>query len=152
MKAWTFDKLCRRGGRFFDWLEDRGEAFVGEVPPRFHAWLNRPERLKKLRELQSERPNDTHAQRSPYWRPSRRRENHRLRRDGIGFNGDFAPIILELVAWRMANRNNDFWRDHFAVEFFDEIADGSPCTAVLVPVSQSFPNSLRSAPLLARSL
>ncbi len=79
-------------------------------------------------------------------------ENHKLRRDGIEFNGDFAPIDLELVAWRMVNRNKDFRGDQFTAELFDEIADGSPGNALLVLVSQSFANAHCSVTLLARSL
>lgn len=56
MKAWTFDELYGRDGHFLDGLDDRGEAFVGEVPPDFHAWLNKPEILKKPRERHNGRP------------------------------------------------------------------------------------------------
>jgi SRSO17 transposase len=42
VKAWTFDELYGRDGQFLDGLDERGEAFVGEVPPNFHVWLSRP--------------------------------------------------------------------------------------------------------------
>ena len=42
MKAWTFDELYGAGGQFLDGLDERGQAFVGEVPPNFHVWLSKP--------------------------------------------------------------------------------------------------------------
>lgn len=42
VQAWTFDELYGRDGQFLDGLDERGEAFVGEVPPNFHVWLSQP--------------------------------------------------------------------------------------------------------------
>jgi SRSO17 transposase len=47
VKAWTFDELYGRDGQFLDGLDERGEAFVGEVPPNFHVWLAQPMVLRK---------------------------------------------------------------------------------------------------------
>lgn len=47
VKAWTFDELYGRDGQFLDGLDERGEAFVGEVPPNFHGWLSKPTVLRK---------------------------------------------------------------------------------------------------------
>jgi SRSO17 transposase len=47
VKAWTFDELYGRDGQFLDGLEERGAAFVGEVPPNFHVWLAPPIVLRK---------------------------------------------------------------------------------------------------------
>jgi hypothetical protein len=47
VKAWTFDELYGRDGQFLDGLDERGEAFVGEVPPNFHVWLAQPIVLRK---------------------------------------------------------------------------------------------------------
>lgn len=47
VKAWTFDELYGRDGQFLDGLDERGEAFVGEVPPNFHVWLSKPMVLHK---------------------------------------------------------------------------------------------------------
>lgn len=47
VKAWTFDELYGRDGQFLDGLDERGEAFVGEVPPNFHVWLSKPTVLRK---------------------------------------------------------------------------------------------------------
>ncbi len=47
VKAWTFDELYGRDGQFLDGLDERGEAFVGEVPPNFHVWLDQPVVLRK---------------------------------------------------------------------------------------------------------
>jgi len=46
VKAWTFDEFYGRDGRFLDGLDERGEAFVGEVPPDCRVWLNPPRVLR----------------------------------------------------------------------------------------------------------
>jgi len=45
--AWTADELYGRDGAFLDGLDERGEAFVVEVPPNAHAWLTKPKVLEK---------------------------------------------------------------------------------------------------------
>jgi SRSO17 transposase len=44
--AWTFDEFYGRDGKFLDGLEERRQAFVGEVPSDFHGWVQRPEVLR----------------------------------------------------------------------------------------------------------
>ena len=46
VKAWTFDENYGRDGHFLDGLDARCVAFVGEVPPQFHAWIGKPKVLK----------------------------------------------------------------------------------------------------------
>lgn len=45
--AWTADELYGRDGKFLDGLDNRGEAFVVEIPPNAHVWLAKPKVLKK---------------------------------------------------------------------------------------------------------
>jgi len=45
--AWTADELYGRDGSFLDGLDQRGEAFVVEVPPNAHVWLSKPKVLRK---------------------------------------------------------------------------------------------------------
>jgi SRSO17 transposase len=42
VSSWTFDELYGRDGKFLDGLEQRGQVFVGEIPPNFHGWSRRP--------------------------------------------------------------------------------------------------------------
>ena len=56
VKAWTFDELYGRDGHFLDGLDERREAFVGEVPPNFHTWLSKPQVLKKPPKNRGGRP------------------------------------------------------------------------------------------------
>lgn len=44
--AWTFDELYGRGAEFLDGLDNRGEAFVGEIPPDFRVWLEKPKKRR----------------------------------------------------------------------------------------------------------
>lgn len=47
VQAWTFDELYGRDGHFLDGLDQRKQAFVGEVPPNFHLWSRKPKVLRK---------------------------------------------------------------------------------------------------------
>lgn len=49
VKAWTFDEGYGRDSAFLDGLDDRKQAFVGEVPPNFYAWTRKPKILRKPR-------------------------------------------------------------------------------------------------------
>lgn len=46
VRAWTFDELYGRDGKFLDGLDERQQAFVGEVPPDFRAWTRKPKVLR----------------------------------------------------------------------------------------------------------
>jgi len=59
VSAWTFDELYGRDGKFLDALEDRRQAFVGEIPVDFHGWVRKPKILAKGPENKgSGRPKD----------------------------------------------------------------------------------------------
>ena len=47
VKAWTFDELYGRDGKFLDGLDERKLVFVGEVPPDFTTWTRKPKVLRK---------------------------------------------------------------------------------------------------------
>lgn len=44
--AWNADEFYGRDSHFLDGLDDRGEAFVVEVPVSTHVWLRKPKVLK----------------------------------------------------------------------------------------------------------
>lgn len=54
--AWAFDEFYARDGKFLDGLDQRNEAFVGEVPPNAHVWLSKPKVLKKPPKNRTGRP------------------------------------------------------------------------------------------------
>ncbi len=56
VEAWTADELYGRSGPFLDGLDQRGEAFVVEIPPDAHVWLSKPKVLRKPPENQRRRP------------------------------------------------------------------------------------------------
>lgn len=45
--AWNADELYGRDGNFLDGLDQRGEAYVVEIPPNAHVWMSKPKVLKK---------------------------------------------------------------------------------------------------------
>jgi SRSO17 transposase len=54
--AWTADELYGRSGPFLDGLDERGEAFVVEIPPDAHVWLAKPKVLRKPPKNRKGRP------------------------------------------------------------------------------------------------
>jgi SRSO17 transposase len=46
VRAWTFDEGYGHDSPFLDGLEQRRQAFVGEVPTNFHGWVIRPRVLQ----------------------------------------------------------------------------------------------------------
>ena len=50
VKAWTFDEPYGWDAHFLDGLDQRTQAFVGEVPPHFRVWLKKPRILRKNRQ------------------------------------------------------------------------------------------------------
>ena len=56
MRAWTFDELYGRDGKFLDGLDERKQAFVGEVPPDFMMWTCKPKVLQKPLKNRNGRP------------------------------------------------------------------------------------------------
>jgi SRSO17 transposase len=54
--AWTADELYGRDVAFLDGLDERGEAFVVEIPPNAHVWLTKPKVLKKPPQKDPGRP------------------------------------------------------------------------------------------------
>ena len=46
MTAWTADEGYGRDGAFLDGLDERGEAYVIEIPPNAHVWMMKPKVLK----------------------------------------------------------------------------------------------------------
>lgn len=56
VEAWTADELYGRSNPFLDGLDERGEAFVVEVPPDRHVWLSKPKVLRKPPKNRKGRP------------------------------------------------------------------------------------------------
>lgn len=56
VKAWTFDELYGRDGKFLDGLDERNQAFIGEVPPDFTMWTRKPKVLRKPPRNRNGRP------------------------------------------------------------------------------------------------
>lgn len=56
VKAWTFDEFYGRDGKFLDGLDERKQAFVGEVPPDFRMWTRKPRVLRKPPRNRNGRP------------------------------------------------------------------------------------------------
>lgn len=56
VRAWTADSLYGHNSEFLDGLDERQEAYVVEIPPHAHVWLEKPKVLKKPPRNGSGRP------------------------------------------------------------------------------------------------
>ena len=56
VKAWTFDEFYGRDGKFLDGLDERRQAFVGEVAPNVTCWLSKPQVQRKPSPNKNGRP------------------------------------------------------------------------------------------------
>jgi SRSO17 transposase len=54
--AWNADEFYGRDGYFLDGLDERGEAYVVEVPDNAHVWLSKPKILKNSGKSRNGRP------------------------------------------------------------------------------------------------
>jgi SRSO17 transposase len=54
--AWNADELYGCNGHFLDGLDERGEAYVVEIRPDDHVWLNKPKVIKNLRKSRIKLP------------------------------------------------------------------------------------------------
>ena len=68
--AWNADELYGRDGKFLDGLDERGEAFVVEVPPDARVWLTKPIVMKELPKTRAKRPRNFPRLRKRDKRPS----------------------------------------------------------------------------------
>lgn len=70
VSAWTFDELYGRDGKFLDGLQQRGQAFVAEVPVDFHGWVQKPKILRSGPKKGGKRGGPKHYPRLARRRPS----------------------------------------------------------------------------------
>ena len=68
--AWTADEAYGRDGAFLDGLDQRGEAFVVEIPPNAHVWMVKPKVLKTPPNNGTGRPKKSPRLRSRERQPS----------------------------------------------------------------------------------
>ncbi len=69
VKAWTFDELYGPDGKFLDGLDERKQAFVGEVPPGFTMWTGKPKIRRKPLSKREGRPRKYPRLAVRDWRP-----------------------------------------------------------------------------------
>ena len=65
MAAWTCDEFYGRDHEFLDGLEQRGQAFVAEIPVVSHGWLQRPRLLYLSRKRRQPTKHPRVARRCP---------------------------------------------------------------------------------------
>ena len=68
--AWNADEFYGRDGHFLDGMDDRGEAYVVEVPTNTHVWLRKPKVLENRTKSHVGRPKRTRSLRKQDEKPS----------------------------------------------------------------------------------
>ena len=117
--AWTFDELYGRDGKFLDGLEQRQQAFVGEVPMDFHGWAQKPEILRSGPKKSKKR-----GRCKEYPRLARRRPSCEVRNLAT-----YSPVFRE-QSWQRyrikdTNKGPEVWEVKWAV-FWRKGEDGLP--------------------------
>jgi len=119
VSAWTFDELYGRDGKFLDGLQQRGQAFVAEVPANFHGWVQKPKILRSGPKKSRKR-----GQPKQYPRLARRRPSCEVRN-----LLKYSPVFREQSWQRYRIKDTDkgpaVWEIKWAV-FWRKGADGLP--------------------------
>lgn len=56
VSAWTFDELYGRDSKFLDGLDQRGEAYVAEIPADTQVWTSKPQVIRRRPKKRQGRP------------------------------------------------------------------------------------------------
>ena len=119
VSAWTFDELYGRDGKFLDGLQQRGQAFVAEVPASFHGWVQKPKILRSGPKKSKKR-----GQPKQYPRLARRRPSCEVRN-----LLKYSPVFREQSWQRYRIKDTDkgpaVWEIKWAV-FWRKGEDGLP--------------------------
>ena len=119
VSAWTFDELYGRDGKFLDGLQQRRQAFVGEVPADFHGWVQKP------RILRSRAKNDKKRGRAKnYPRLSRARPSCEVR-NLLKYSPVFRNQSWQRYRIKDTNKGPEVWEVKWAV-FWRKGEDGLP--------------------------
>ncbi len=105
--AWNADEFYGRDGHFLDGLDERGEAFVVEVPVTTHIWLKKPKVLKNQGKNHIGRPKRPSCLRKQDEKPS---EVQNLARYSPAFNQQSPQRYLI----KETHKGEDVWEIRWA--------------------------------------
>ena len=117
VKAWTFDELYGRDSKFLDGLEQRGQAFVGEVPVTFQGWVAKPRVLRGG-------PQPRRGQRKKYPRLARRRPSSEVQ-NLLRHSPEFRDQSWQRYRVKDTERGPEVWEVKWA-RFWRKGEDGLP--------------------------
>lgn len=119
MAAWTFDELYGRDSKFLDAVEQREQAFVGEVPVDFHGWVQEPQVLRTGPKKRGKR-----GRPKKYPRVARRRRSCEVRN-----LARYSPVFRQQPWQRFRIKDTDkgpeVWEVKWSV-FWRKSEDGMP--------------------------
>jgi SRSO17 transposase len=119
VSAWTFDELYGRNGPFLDGLEQRQQAFVGEVPVDFHGWVRKPQILRSGPKKSKKR-----GRRKQYPRVARRRPSCEVR-NLVKYSAVFREQSWQRYRIKDTDKGPEVWEVKWAV-FWRKGEDGLP--------------------------
>lgn len=117
MKAWTFDELYGRDGKFLDGLEQRGQVFVAEVPVTFHGWVAKPRVLRGG-------PQPCRGRRKNYPRLARRRPSSEVQHL-LRYSPEFRDQSWQRYRIKDTQRGPEVWEVKWA-RFWRKGEEGLP--------------------------
>lgn len=115
--AWTFDELYGRDRKFLDGMQQRGQAFVAEVPLDFHGWVQEPQILR-------EGPQKGRGRAKKYPRVARRRPSCEVR-DLLRYSPTFREQSWQRYRIKDTDKGPAVWEVKWAT-FWRKDAEGLP--------------------------
>jgi SRSO17 transposase len=105
--AWTADEAYGRDGAFLDGLDERGEAYVVEIPPNAHVWLAKPKVLKT-------RPKNGRGRRKKYPRLRAHEQQPSEVQDLVSYSPVFRKQTPQKYVIKDTHRSSDVWEIRWA--------------------------------------
>jgi hypothetical protein len=116
--AWTFDELYGRDSKFLNGLEQRRQVFVGEVPPNFHGWVQKPKILRTKPKTSKK------GGQKKYPRVARRRPSSEVR-DLVTYSPVFREQSWQRYRIKDTDKGPEVWEVKWSV-FWRKCENGLP--------------------------
>lgn len=131
--AWTFDEAYGRDPKFLDFLDQRDQTFVGEVPANFRGWLRTPVVLRRAPKNAPRR-----SRRRKYPRVGRKTPTCEVQ-DLVRYSPVFRRQKWQRFHIKESQKGPVVWEVKWA-RFYRQTAEGLPSEAACLIVARNVLN------------